>query len=226
VSWGKHIRAVGIELEGGFTAEDCMTADVYGDASVELDLEFQDEYTEAGEIQSPPCQSPDQLDAFLADNFPSITNSSCGVHVHFSTNTIEEYNVALSRQFYDGVIGTLRAYGEANRSMPRHYFSRLNGDNEYCEDLYQPRRQLEGDGRYAIVNYCFGKHGTCEIRVLPAFSDRSQLFDTICHLIAWVDNYIEDHAEEAAVLSEHDVTMNSAIHPTRIRRRFTLKEKK
>lgn len=51
---------------------------------------------------------------------------------------------------------------------------RLSGKNHYCvPSFYNPTAQLlsarNDYNRYAAVNYCYTKHRTMEIRVLPMF---------------------------------------------------------
>jgi hypothetical protein len=232
--WFKHIDRIGLELEGGFHTRD-MTTRVYGDGSVCIDCcdsygldGDEDDIGECieGEIQTTPLNSFEALRQFLASNMPAHVNDTCGTHLHISTKTIEEYNTVLCRDFYDSLVEELNSYGEKyKQNVPLEWFERLEGDNTYCRNRYQPREQLyhnRPDERYSFVNYCFRTHNTFEIRVLPAFEDENDLLYAVKYIVRWVNGYIRENLPKSGREFSDVSVMDTFTNPTNIKKKIVL----
>lgn len=233
-NWFKHIDRIGVEIEGAWHPETSeMNARIYGDGSV-YDVvcgydenEFGDYICQSGEICTAPLNSFMSLQTWLDSNFPEHTNQTCGTHLHISTKTIAEYNTVLSKDFYNSFVEMLHRYGDMYRqNVPDEWFTRLEGSNEYCYDVYQPDRQLvdhKPSERYAFLNYCYATHGTFEIRVLPAFDDGDDLLKAVKYIVKWVNAYIGDHLEdEGSEYTYPPIVVDTVLNPTNRKTRQVL----
>ena len=125
---------------------------------------------------------PLALKSWLTSCYPQEVNNTCGFHLHlgFDREKRERYYQWLMHPDYqDTLVAALEAWADAEQLPPDHPLRpRLRGENHYCENQFWADAQAGvtrknyshgGKHRYTIVNYCYGQHGTIEIRVLPMF---------------------------------------------------------
>lgn len=172
----KYIRTFGFELEGGWNDPPPDAESLIGDGSVTARGSHW-----TGELPSPVFTALQCQDAFeyLEENYPHVVNSSCGLHVH----------LGFAEQFRNPIVGCLATtkyrnylYGSIKRwankaNLDRQdavlLSGRLQGLNSYCSRPV-PSDFLIGKSvsRYHGINLsALNKHGTVEIRVLPAFQE-------------------------------------------------------
>ena len=202
-----NINRVGVELEGGWERDNDYRDEIKGDCSVEVnnhreydeddfdeDRDYDDTYIN-GEIVSPPISKWDELATFMADRYPDMVNSTCGLHVHISTNTVGQYQALATERFYDFMKFSLRTWGKKAKIRSEHNFwKRLSGSNHYCEDFFDPDSQMfnryKTENRYCIVNYCYDLHGTMEVRVLPMFKQPKVSIAAVNNILWTVNKYL------------------------------------
>lgn len=205
-----NINKVGVELEGGWERDNDYRDEIKGDCSVNVndgndrDRDYDDDdYDEDedsgtyinGEIVSHPISKWDELSNFMMDRYPDKVNSTCGLHVHISTNTIGQYQALATQRFYNFMKFSLRTWGKkANIRNSHRFWDRLSGSNQYCEDFFEPERQMfdeyKSGARYCIVNYCYSLHGTMEVRVLPMFDQPKVSIAAVNNILWTVNKYL------------------------------------
>lgn len=162
-----YVDKVGVELEGGWDNPRFDTEEIGSDGSVNVEAQYN------GETASPPLL-PAKIGAWMVSRWPSAVNSTCGLHVHMSFQRLDGYSRLVTPGFQDFLVERLRAWGTSKSIIPRHpFWSRLNGNNNFCKLEYHPEKQLyrnnKAGDRYTFVNYCWGLHRTLEVRGLPGF---------------------------------------------------------
>jgi hypothetical protein len=166
----RFIKQVGIELEGGWESPP-PDAPIGHDGSVKVNSYY------VGEVASPPLD-PKEIDQWILRNHPHATNETCGTHVHLSFKRILDYarlaDRETARKF---IIRRLRNWGSNNEwgciRSDHPFWERLSGENIYCKALWIPQVQIpctnKPESRRTQLNFCWGVHGTVELRVLPGF---------------------------------------------------------
>ena len=169
----RRIKAVGVELEGGW--DRLPPAEMHRDGSVTVDAPI------VGEISSPPIPDFSAVEEWVRANYPHRVNSSCGLHVHVSTNELNYGRLMEPEfaQFFEGRMAEFLSQGLAdNRPGFDLLRQRFQGLNRYCQKKFIPEQQLfmtdrYGDvnthPRYAQLNFCYIRHGTLECRLFPCF---------------------------------------------------------
>ena len=208
----KSFSGVGVELEGLWYG---MPDDFKEDGSVEFDdhhgyndcgcyessceecSEFvsQEEGRYVGEVASDILYTENAIDSFMKWEHPDQVNYSCGLHVHTSFRNIDDYSRLTSKHFYDYFKKELFKWGQKNCPNKATFFSRLAGENTYCETGHYPSRQMgldEGYSRYAILNYCWQDHNTIECRVLPMFQDKLQSLEAVKAVLTIYEKYLSN----------------------------------
>jgi hypothetical protein len=162
-----RIAKMGVELEGGWETK--PDARMVGDGSVSVSANY------VGELPSPPFEDPVALTAWMRKNYPTKTNQSCGMHVHVSFKNRKDYLRFMSKEAFDHIHDELEKWGKRANIKNEHFWARLRGDNTYCKLFYSPMKQVKhvdkGPARYSMLNYCYGRYGTMELRVLPLFKE-------------------------------------------------------
>lgn len=169
----KRIKALGVELEGGWDSP--PPNEIHRDGSVTVNANY------VGEVSSAPLPSLEEAEAWVRANYPPRVNNSCGLHVHLSTNELNysrlmepEFN-----QFFEGRMAEFLSQGLASGNPGYDLLrQRFQGLNQFCQKKFIPEHQLflkdrYGDTsthpRYAQLNFCYGRHGTLECRMFPCF---------------------------------------------------------
>jgi hypothetical protein len=216
----KFVKAVGVELEGGWTKvqTDSIAAEFIkfvSDNSVHLN-EFvtgENKPYYKGEIPSPGAgfTTLAQLEEFLKLCWPKfvptryISTDTCGFHIHISLRTAKLYQHLMCRKFFNATEEFWKAWGMV-KNLPANspFWARSRGENQYCryrEDFSmseQARAKFKGDStstRYTALNYCFGQHGTLELRVLPMFPNWELGFEAVKAWLNFVDNWLMAYKE-------------------------------
>jgi hypothetical protein len=192
----KHIKLVGIELEGAWHEIDYYKSIGFKhDGSVSIEKNEKRKYI--GEIVSDPL-TLDKLLRWIDDNYPDYTNRSCGGHIHFSFNSLEDYAKLEDRKFFYFMLQELEKWGKDNRLNEKSVFwERVYGKNKYCKKEFCPEEQVKDQGgsyhRYTMINACYHKHGTLEIRVLPCFQKKRIMLKAVKFMYELVENYLENN---------------------------------
>lgn len=172
-----RIGAVGIELEGGWLKAP-KTGHIVRDGSV-TGMDNYGLYG-VGEVALGPMEVC-EIDSSVRSAMPSHVNETCGLHIHMSFRLLQHYINLMHVDFQDTMIEYLKRWGETNKIPKSHTFwSRLRGESDYCQLKFWPdaqvsqtkknyHRDYEGH-RYTAINFCYGQHGTLEVRVLPMFN--------------------------------------------------------
>jgi len=156
-----------------------------------------------GEIVSRPLLYSEVLD-FMDKHHVIESNNSCGGHRHFSfISNVRAQSILLNRKFNDRWLPHfLTMWGkEANVNAGSAFWKRLDGDVHWCKQPWNGIRQImagstKDDCRYNRVNYCFGLHGTMEIRVLPEFQKFDLMRSSTIALAHIVDEFVEHHKND------------------------------
>lgn len=191
----------GVELEGGWDTIPCalgVPIHMRGDGSVHVSATY------VGECSCEPQADWGTMLKWMLEAYPNHTNESCGLHVHASVATPGLYSRLMDIRFAAHVRRALRRWGESvtesgakAKAEMLLFWSRLRGENSYCRKMFLPDDQCSGygDSRYGFLNFCYGKHKTFELRVLPCFSVKSLAEGAVtayCKAVeAWVGNLPE-----------------------------------
>lgn len=166
----ERIKAIGVELEGGW--DERPEARMIGDGSIDMS---RDTAHYIGELPSPPYGTTRGLFNWMERNYPHHVNSSCGMHVHISFKSDNSYIRAMDKVFFDYIQRELLTWGNVYGVKNKEFFKRLEGGNTYCKPTYNPMGQVsytdKGPNRYSMLNYCYERYQTIELRVLPAFKE-------------------------------------------------------
>jgi hypothetical protein len=162
----KFINKMGVEIEGAW-----YNGQPYGlksDSSVRARADYH------GESVSDPIGSFRELTKFITDNYPEEKDESCGLHVHFSFNSLGYYSMLMDKGFMPYFSKFMKEWGETNAIRDTHFWERLNDRNRFCRREVNPDQQVihrdRGYSRYTQWNYAWGVHKTAECRVLPVFA--------------------------------------------------------
>lgn len=193
----KYINKVGIELEGGWSERvgdviRCRPRHLKSDGSVCVSL---DGIGWVGEIASHPITPSAQvLGQWIRRNYPDKVNDTCGIHVHVSTLWENDYAKLINRDFQVCLFQFLKDFGEKHKLGTNHeLWTRLKGGRSYCKPQWKGNSQFEGgsDDRYTAINFmAYKRHGTVEIRVLPAFRDAHMAVKGIYTVIRAVESFL------------------------------------
>jgi len=218
-----HIKHIGIELEGAYNR---FTFDIsqgwkYDGSVNNIEKKYykclkkckcdcsncqshnnccqRTKYNHVGEVASKPLKIIDLL-KWTDKNYPDYTNRSCGMHLHFSFNSITDYSRLMERRFYYHFLDKLEQFGRDNKlNKDGIFWERIKGKNDYCKKEFIPELQAsfkkkDGNTRYRIVNCCFQLYGTYEVRVLPCFAKKIISLKAIKFVYDVIENYlIEKH---------------------------------
>jgi hypothetical protein len=147
----KYIDQVGVEFEGAWSAPPReVTATYHRDGSVQTDdvASFAG-FKYIGEYVSEPLDSPEAVKNWMKYAYPSVNNSTCGLHVHVSFKDMRDYARIMEPQFQRFILLGLRAWGQAwNKrnydtvaELPGVFWNRLGGEQHYCKRVYRQRRK-------------------------------------------------------------------------------------
>jgi hypothetical protein len=210
----KFIDQIGVELEGGWKNEKVSHPKyrslLHSDGSVNVcgDMPFETAAKyHVGEIQTPPFQNLSLLINFLKNFYPDLQNHTCGYHIHISLKNDLYYSRLMDKAFHEYILKGFKKWGEKAQkkwgtSLLDQFWQRYNGTNRYCSKEFRPFAQAQiknkGDGRYTQLNYCYGLHGTIELRLLPMFSEVRLTVDATKQYVKLVESYLSKRPTKAS----------------------------
>lgn len=167
----------------------CIPANVKGDGSVSTGARTQ------GEIVSPPGgQDLATWPEWVETKYPHLVNVTCGLHVHFSFQSMNTMLNMMTPELELHVVNDLARWGQAFKVPFTHpFWNRLCGGASYCQRGITDKiidDQFHRDAsRYFVTNFCYKKHKTMEIRVLPMFKEARTAIRAINALIKSVESF-------------------------------------
>ena len=201
----KYVDKVGVELEGGWDDE----RELEHDGSVDVQARY------TGELPSPPCK-PAALIPWMGANYPDAVNATCGMHVHVSLRCVSQYAKLMEYDFHEYLKRELLAWGKRAKIIKNHpFWSRLAGENHYCQDVHRPEAQfLQTDkysSRYAMINYTWARYGTIEIRVLPAFKLCRVAQAAVLALLDIFESYLDVQPKKSRAGAHAGITLDELV---------------
>lgn len=211
----RNINRVGVEIEGLWHLK--PRTNTHGDGSVKWlchehrsnDCECAKGDSWIGEIVSTPYRRISDLKKWMYKYYPDFrtysefsrkwenTNTTCGLHVHISLNSMSDYSRLTNKPYWDYILNGLKRWGEKNKITSRQFWNRLEG-SDYCHKRFNPDCQLfytrkDDADRYCQLNYCYHTNGrnTLELRVLPAFKRKDIAYKAVIEFLRLTDNYID-----------------------------------
>jgi hypothetical protein len=192
------INLIGIEIEGNYLrSNDLRLSAIYNrhnDGSILEEYSFC-----ASEYVSKPCNLEQAIE-FINDCYPDNINNSMGFHIHLSVQTIDEYSLLMTKEFYEYIKSAMFKFLETLKGTEDYLLlkKRLNGDNRFCYMVFNnPMQQIINTGydgiRYSMLNFCFNKHKTFELRVLPMFKQKDNCIKALEFYYKVVNIYLKKH---------------------------------
>ena len=106
------IDKIGVEIEGGW---DKHREDLIPDAGIRME-DFKKSAI-CGELVSKPIDNYDEVEAFLRANWPTETQSMCGLHFHFSFKDISHYTALMHKNFRKYFLDAMQKFGRRKNSF-------------------------------------------------------------------------------------------------------------
>ncbi len=166
----KRINAIGIELEQGWKKQrDDLTEDI----GIRLG-DFKNSAC-CGELVSKPIDSLDKAITWLRENYGDETQEMCSMHLHLSFKDLDTYVALMNPAFKDYFLAHMKHFGETYPINNEHFWSRLEDKNKFCKNridhnqIFETKKVHNDNGRYTVLNFCFGRFKTIESRLLPTF---------------------------------------------------------
>lgn len=172
-----RVALVGVELEGGWKQLPPGIQALERDGSV-----FNDRMPAGakyiGELPLGPMM-PSAVAEMVRTHYPQLMNSTCGMHVHMSFDSLWYYQALMVPEYQESVLHYLTKWAEDKKFKPEHnIWPRLRSESRFCQKKFWPdaqaskkqkgHDQTSHGHRYTHVHYC-GRPGmnTIEIRTLP-----------------------------------------------------------
>lgn len=202
------VSLTGVELEGAWRVK---TDDMYRDGSVteslarniscHCDEDACDCDPFAGETNSQAVPI-DEIDQWIDSHYPDRMDSSCGIHVHISTNGDKlAYGKLMTPRFFRYYLKRYQEWGMRNNiNEGSRFWNRLAGNVYYARKSFKAMAQFKASrrvsDRYCMLNYCYGLHETLESRLLPTFNESRIAKSAIHEFYDIVNTYLADNADE------------------------------
>lgn len=235
IDLSQHLRAnrlrqrivqIGVELEGGWTKIP-KGQRIVRDGSVFNDNmpSHKPPLVAVGELTSEPMP-PKALADFLNKCYPHLHDETCGMHIHMSLRNPLSYMRLMDPRYPATIVDYTTKWSEKNLPQEHHIWGRLKGESRYCRhefsaDMQVLTRQKDWNhnrpgNRYTVVNYCYQRTRTVEVRLLPmmpttelAYSALNMIMDvTNAFLVATA---AREKAESFVLDGGHDPTIEEAI---------------
>lgn len=190
------IHKIGVELEGqwnerpeGFEHDGSVGGFVYVPGSY------------IGEVPSPPLLRAD-LNAWMNNNYPDQVNQSCGLHVHVSVESKAEYSLLMTHaaQLERDLIQNVKTWATEREIIKGHsLWERLAGNSRWCQQGthsidQQVRARRKIGARYRMLNFCWGLHGTVEVRLLPGFKKKHLGIEAVNVVVSTIDHALTHYS--------------------------------
>lgn len=214
-----RVDRIGVELEGGWIKMPPRSR-LVRDASVKGPglRNDDDEYLlpHVGELPSPLLSLDPKDNNFWEDwmiaSYPKVVNYTCGMHVHMSFDRMPTYTRLVDPTYPGTLIKYIIEWAKDTKLSSDHpIWSRLSGDNEYCQHIFHAREQLKTPEkdydhhrkghRYTVVHYPWNRHSTVEVRLLPMMATPQQSIDVIKYLLKVTNAYLLTTKEQPKKLS-------------------------
>lgn len=194
------LGSIGIEMEGAW--ETCPPAgEPYRDGSVTVSGNY------TGELNCGPYRKLETALCFVARNYPSSVNDSCGLHVHLSMSN-GAYSSLMDAEFQPFFREYMQAWGRVNNITRKTFWSRLDGNNQFCkigwDADHQSQMTCKDSVRYRHWNFCFSLHGTAECRLLPMFRHSATAVNAVRAVVASVEKWFAANPAVAEWTDEID----------------------
>lgn len=194
-----RVKAIGIELEGGWTALPAGVNGLHPDGSVSFEELAQGQHMMPdgsirrntrdmrppyiGELPSPILSMAEWKD-WLRSHYPSHVNGRCGMHVHMSFRDLLRYQrlMTADNSFSDTVVNEIRKWAteQGGQTIPPYHplWERCLGSHIYCRNIFQGDEQVlsptKNYNHHASGNRYTAIHycfrlHTIECRLLPMF---------------------------------------------------------
>lgn len=172
-----RIYRIGIELEGGWIKLPPGVRQLQHDGSVQIDRALGDPQFQTGELAIGPIEL-NEWRKWLKSHYPQKVNQTCGMHVHVQPTTSLAYSRLLDARYPGTVIEYFKRWATQEGLAKDHpIWPRLKGKSIYCQHLYMGEEQIRNTQkdhdrarpghRYTVINFCHGRYGTVECRLLP-----------------------------------------------------------
>lgn len=172
-----RIYRIGIELEGGWVKLPPGVRQLQHDGSVQIEQDLGEPRFQTGELAIGPI-TLDEWPKWLKTHYPQKVNQTCGMHVHLQTTTSLAYARLLDARYPGTVVEYFKRWSAKEGLAKDHpIWARLRGKSVYCQHLYMGEEQIRNvqkdhdrgrpGHRYTVINYCHGRYGTVECRLLP-----------------------------------------------------------
>jgi hypothetical protein len=178
------------------------------DGSVEFDvfkypdLKFMGEARSGPLVVKPNEGTPNLYFAnWINTNYPKYVNDTCGLHAHLKMKCALAYQRLMEPSFPATVLAYVTRWAEESKLPRKHpIWDRLSGKSEFCQHKYYPVEQVttaakdfdkhRSGHRYTVVNYCWSRFGTMEIRLLPMMDTAELAISAIQNLINITNAYL------------------------------------
>ena len=141
-----------------------------------------------GEVVSPPIPAEEaSITKFIADNYPTRVNDTCGLHVHMSFTHKLNYQRLMTPDFTKAMVEGLKVWAAQEGLKETHpLLARLyDANHPHCAHVYcgeaqsmQTSKDFRSRGtahsRYTAINYCYSQHQTVECRLLAMMDTPEQ----------------------------------------------------
>ena len=219
----KYIKAIGVELEGGWNAR--PKEQLHQDLSVRVKA------FHVGEIASKPFKSIEVLEKWLESTAPDVVDTTCGFHIHVSFQQEYYYSWLTTPRFYRLLLLRIKKWAlEEKIPTSHHFWKRWRGtfklphnNRNYCRKEFIPEKQLQntekgpdGSVRHCHLNFCLAMHGTVELRLFPGWQ-KTELHRYIGGVKTFTDA-IEDFIEREKVKKLNRIRIK--VEPLKLKRRF------
>lgn len=172
-----RIYRIGIELEGGWIKLPPGVRQLQHDGSVQIERGIGEPQFQTGELAIGPLELS-EWQKWLKTHYPQKVNQTCGMHVHLQTSNSLAYSRLLDARYPGTVIEYFKRWSTREGLAKDHpIWPRLRGKSIYCQHLYMGEEQIRNTQkdhdrarpghRYTVINYCHGRYGTVECRLLP-----------------------------------------------------------
>lgn len=196
-----RVYRIGIELEGGWNKLPAGVSRLEHDGSVRLGRDvIESGRVHIGELPSPPLE-PDKFEDWMRKHYPDYVNQTCGMHVHQSFKSALTYQRLMTPAYPATVVSYVGKWAK-RVGLPKDHclWPRLKGDSRYCQHLFnadeqvtQAEKAFNQDARghrYTVVNYCWSRYQTLEIRLLPAMPDVDTAISAVREVIDITNRFL------------------------------------
>ena len=188
-----RIYRIGFELEGGWTKLPPGTRGLQHDGSVQIERGLGETALVTGELANGPM-SMQEWEGWLKTHYPQKVNQTCGMHVHLSPRTALAYSRLMDPCYPGTVVEYFKKWATHKGLSNDHpIWPRLKGKSIYCQHLYMADDQVRNvtkdhnqqrpGHRYTVINYCHGRYGTVECRLLPMMDTTKEAISMVQELV-------------------------------------------